>query len=597
MRTIQTEDGFQNIEVVKFIPDPTFQPTDIFVKTEREKLMRVSKAELFNEVNRKNEELLNLLDELEKKNSEIENATRLKSEFLANMSHELRTPLNSIIGFSGRVIKKAGELLPEKQLKNLNTVLRNAHHLLGLINSLLDISKIEAGRMEAFPEEFSLNPLISEAVEMIRSLITDKGLELITDISDKQMILYTDKTKLKQILINLVSNAIKFTEEGSVTLRVREVEPSLSGMKSPSAQEMNHVIISVRDTGMGIRPEEMKYIFDDFRQVDGSTTREAGGSGLGLSIAKKFTELLNGKIAVESVRGEGSTFIVTIPVRVEDVIERPKEEPVKEPKIPEPSKARLTILCIDDSPEVLDLLHGYFTDEGYNVITALNGDEGLKKAEELKPLAITLDIQMPYKDGWTVLRELKSNKATMDIPVIIVSIMDNINLGYKLGAFGYLQKPIQPEQLLRTTERILRRKAKTILVVDDDPDVRDMLEQVLEEERIQVRTAENGLKALESLKEVIPDLVLLDLMMPEMDGFEVINHMRKEKEWAEIPVIIITAKVLTNKEITFLEKRVQSIILKEGMSTDDILKEIAETVKKLPPPRRLGKSRSGFTGL
>ena len=273
--------------------------------------------------------------------------------------------------------------------------------------------------------------------------------------------------------------------------------------------------------------------------------RKAGGTGLGLSIAKKFTELLNGEISVESIRGKGSTFTVIIPVRVGDVIERPEEEPIKETKIPEPSKTGLTILCIDDNPEVLELLHGYFTDEGYNVITALNGNDGMKKAEELKPFAITLDIQMPYKDGWTVLNELKNNKATMNIPVIIVSIMDNMSLGYKLGAFGYLQKPIQPEALLSTMERILCRKAETILVVDDDPDVRDMIEQIFEEETIYIRTAENGLKALESMKEVIPDLVLLDLMMPEMDGFEVVNYMRKEKKWAEIPVIIITAKVLT----------------------------------------------------
>jgi len=581
MKTIQTEDGFQHIEALKFIPDPEFKPTDTFMETEREKLMRVSKAELFNEVKRKNEELLEVLNELEKKNTELENATRLKSEFLANMSHELRTPLNSIIGFSGRVIKKTGELLTERQLKNLNTVLRNAHHLLGLINSLLDISKIEAGRMDVFPEEFRLNPLIKEVEELTRSLLIGTELELIADVPDKQTVLYTDKTKLKQTLINLVSNAIKFTDRGSVKISAREVAPSKVGKAAYSDPGMNYMALSVRDTGHGISSEEMKFIFDEFRQVDGSTTRKTGGTGLGLSIAKKFTELLKGEIAVESKKGEGTTFTVTIPARVEEVIERRREGPIREPEAPEPLKAGLTILCIDDDPEALDLLHGFLSDEGYNVIKALSGDEGLEKAEELKPFAITLDIQMPYKDGWSVLNELKANESTRDIPVIIVSIMDNRTLGYQLGATDYLQKPIIPETLIRTIDRILRQEAETILVVDDDPEVIELVRWILEEEKIHVKTAENGVKALESVKDTIPDLILLDLMMPEMDGFEVLSRLKNKEEWAEIPVIIITAKTLKETEKEFLENRVEAIIAKEGMSTDIVLKDISEAMKRL----------------
>ena len=582
LNLIKTEDGFQNIEAVKFIPNPTFQPTDKFMESEREKLMRISKADLFNEVTLKNEELLKVLNELEEKNRELEDASRLKSEFLANMSHELRTPLNSIIGFSGRVIKKAGELIPEKQLRNLNTVLRNAHHLLGLINSLLDISKIEAGRMDLFPEEFRLSPLVSEVAELTRSLVVDKGLELIIDIPDKETHLYTDKTKLKQILINLLSNAIKFTDKGSVTIKAREVEPFQAGMESLSGPGINYVALCVRDTGHGINSEEMEFIFDEFRQADGSTTRKEGGTGLGLSIAKKFTELLRGKITVDSKKGEGTTFRVILPLSTEGATERRKEEePIVEPEIPETLKAGHTILCIDDDPEALDLLHGYFSDEGYGVIKAFTGDDGIKKAEEFKPFAITLDIQMPYKDGWTILNELKENAATRDIPVIIVSIMDNKALGYSLGATDYLQKPIRPETLISTLEKILRRKAETIMVVDDDPEVIELVRQILEEEKINIKAAENGVKAMETLKEVIPDLILLDLMMPEMDGFEFLSRLQKREAWAEIPVVIITAKTLNESERNLLDKRAEAIITKADMSTDKVLNEIANVMKRI----------------
>lgn len=587
LNAVHTEDGFQSIEAFKFIPDPGFEPTPQFIDIVKEKLLRLSKEELFSEVKKKNIELLNLLEErnrvlseLEEKTNELERATRLKTEFLANMSHELRTPLNSIIGFSGRVIKKAGDLLPKRQQKNLETVLRNAHHLLGLINELLDISKIEAGKMEVFLEEFRLSALVSEVLELSQTLIGEKELKIVTDLPAKQIVLYSDKIKLKQILINLISNAVKFTEEGSITIQAREVD-SPAGGDAFFRSQMDYVSLSVADTGIGMSPEDLQYVYEAFRQVDGSLTRKVGGTGLGLNITKKFIELLQGKIEVDSVKGKGTTFTIIIPVISSDAVDIRKEEEVFESEEHELPAIGPTVLCIDDDPEVLDLLHGYLSDEGYKVITAAGGEEGLKKALGMQPFAITLDIQMPHMDGWTVLKELKERDATKDIPVIIVTIVDNIGLGYRLGAYEYLQKPILPETLISTIEKILRRKAETVLVVDDEPEVLELVRQFLADEKINVRTAENGLKALDSLKGMIPDLILLDLVMPGMDGLQVINRLRKTEEWAEIPVIIITAKTLDEQERLFLNKRVEAIITKEGMSIDVVLKEIAEAMRRI----------------
>ena len=584
-KTSNTDDGFSAIEAFRFFKDPEFELTDTFIEAEREKLMRISKAELYNEVKRKNEELVAILDKLEKKNVELEEMTRLKSEFLANMSHELRTPLNSIIGFSNRIIKKAGDILPEKQLKNINIVLRNGHHLLGLINSLLDISKIEVGKMDVFPEEFELIYLILEVKELTQSLFIDKGLKFKTELPEKQITLYTDKTKLKQILINLISNAVKFTEEGGITISVGESEPLIPDTDTPFKLRTNCVSICVKDSGIGISSSEIEYVFDEFRQVDGSSTRQEGGTGLGLSIAKKFTELLKGEIVVNSIKGEGSEFTITIPVRFEDKVNKNNKDSLEEPEASLPyKKNRLSVLCIDDNPEALDLLEEYLSDEGYHVTRALSADEGVKKAKIIKPFAITLDIQMPFKDGWTTLQELKEDNSTRDIPVIIASIMDNKALAYKLGASGYLQKPFEPDQLLKTIKKTLPQKKGKILVVDDEPDVIELISQIFEENdeiKASVMSAENGEKALKILKETTPDLIMLDLMMPVMDGFHMLDALQKKEDWARIPVIIITAKILDKNELDLLNSHTYGIIKKEGMSADIVLKEISKTLNNI----------------
>jgi PAS domain S-box-containing protein len=502
-------------------------------------------------------------------------ATRAKSEFLANMSHELRTPMNSIIGFTGRVIKKAGNLLPEKQLNNLHIVERNSYHLLELINSLLDISKVEAGRMEVFSEEFNLNPLVTEVIELTQNLVSDKGLEVVTDISDKDITMYTDKMKLKQILINLIGNAVKFTEKGSITIKSKIVDREQADRDSFFRPGIDYVALSITDTGAGMSKDEKKYIFEPFKQIDSTTTRKVGGTGLGLAITKKFTELLYGRIEVDSIKDKGTTITVTIPVEMSDA---PRKEEFIEHKSKRPNDKQ-TVLCIDDDPEVIELLEEYLSEEGYNVISALSGYEGIKKARESKPFAITLDILMPHRDGWIVLNKLRSDAATKDIPVVIVTVVENKNLGYRLGANDYLLKPIDPEDLIKAINRVVRRKVDTVMVVDDDAGVRSLISQILDDEKINIVTAENGLEAIKALNEKIPDLILLDLMMPEMDGFEVIRRLKDTEEWAGIPVIVISAKTITQGERVFLEQRVRSVIPKEGIATGSFLKELTDTMK------------------
>ncbi len=565
--TASSEDGTsERVEAVKFTPVANFHPTDEFVEQQRENLRRLSRAAL--------------MKDLERKNQELEQTTRLKSEFLANMSHELRTPMNSIIGFTGRVIKKSGELLPERQLKNLHTVERNAHHLLYLINSLLDLSKIEAGKMDVFVEEFPLGPLVNEVVELTHSLVADKSLEMMTDLPAEDIVMHSDKVKLKQVLINLVSNAVKFTDQGSVTISARLLDSDAKANDPFCRPDAQYLSLTVTDTGMGMDAEAMEFVFEAFRQADGSATRKAGGTGLGLAITKSVTELLKGKIDVESQQDVGTTFTITIPVAMEDVDDvYQKETPLTAEG--EPTEAGPTVLSIDDDPEVIELLQQYLTDEGFQTIAALSADEGIRLAKERQPFAITLDLHMPYKDGWSTLAELKGDETTRDIPVVIVTVMENKALGFKMGAADYLQKPVSSEDLICAFDRILTRRAQSVLVVDDSPTARELLRQVLEDEQIAVREARDGLDALEALEQSIPDVILLDLMMPVMDGFETLRRLKEQEQWAAIPVIVVTAKTLDEAEKAVLDEHVDTIIQKAGMTTESLLSEIGTTMRRL----------------
>jgi len=370
-----------------------------------------------------------------------EAATRAKSEFLAKMSHELRTPMNAIIGFTRLVMRRCKNILPARQYENLEKILVSAERLLALINDILDLSKVEAGRMEVYPVSFALEALVDGCLRTVEPMVKTEKLRLVREIETGLPPLFTDQDRLQQILINLLSNAVKFTEEGTITVTARRRD--------------GEIAIAVADTGIGIPAEALERIFEEFHQVDNSTTRQYSGTGLGLSISRHFARLLGGDITVQSTIGVGSTFTVIIPLRYEAAQPATHAAAASsredEATVPQTGKV---VLAIDDDPNVIDLLQENLTEAGYHVIGAASGEEGLQRARELRPFAITLDILMPQQDGWQMLHELKTNAATRDIPIIVLSIVDNKELAYRLGAFACLLKPVDREVMLATLARV-----------------------------------------------------------------------------------------------------------------------------------------------
>ena len=518
-------------------------------------------VELEDKVKARTRELEAANSELQIANVKIREADRLKSEFLANMSHELRTPMNAIIGFTRLVRRKSVDLLPARQLENLKKVEISANQLLALINDILDLSKIEAGKMSVNIMPFEFMTLVDTCFSTVEPMIKEGKVQLIKKVPEDLPEMLSDQDKLKQIIINLLSNALKFTENGEVKLSAAVEDASLK--------------IAVSDTGAGIPADALEYIFDEFRQVDGSSTREHGGTGLGLSITKKLTHILGGTIEASSVEGKGSTFTVILPLVQKDE-KFPAETVVfkEEQHLPIKAKDKKTLLAIDDDPNSLLLLKQNMEDEGYYVVGALSADEGIQKAAEIKPFAITLDILMPKKDGWEVLNHLKADPATRDIPVIVLSIIDNKELGFSLGAFDYLVKPLEKEAILSALQRIPDIPGRRVLVVDDEPNTVDLLAQILQDEGYQVKGAYNGKEALHVLESTPQDIILLDLLMPDMDGFEVIQKIKANQSWRHIPIIVVTAKDLSDADWEFLRQSVDRIIQKSGLSEKNLMNEI-----------------------
>jgi signal transduction histidine kinase/DNA-binding response OmpR family regulator len=518
-------------------------------------------VELEEKVQERTSELEETNRDLAVANRKIQDADKLKSEFLANMSHELRTPMNSIIGFTRIVRKKSAGILPKRQIENLERVEVSADRLLALINDILDLSKIEAGKMRVNIAPVDLRQLANTCLATVAPLVKKDRVQLVTRLPEGLPELHSDADKLTQILINLLSNAIKFTQDGEVALS--------------AAAENGTLRIAVSDTGIGMPPDAPEYIFDEFRQVDGSSTRVHGGTGLGLSITKKLTQLLGGRIEVQSVQGKGSTFTVTLPADA-------GAPAAASPPAPEPAATtaaaampgRKVLLTIDDDPNVLSLLRQNLEDEGYVVVGALSADEGIRKAKEIRPFAITLDILMPHKDGWGALKELKADPVTRDIPIIVLSIIENKQLGYSLGAFDYLLKPIDKDAILGALQRVRTAPAKRALVVDDDPNAVSMLTQVLQDEGHSVTAAFNGAEALRALSDVPADIILLDLVMPEMDGFDTIQRLKENPAWKNIPIIVLTAKDLTDTDWGTLQQGVDRILRKSGMAGESLVAEV-----------------------
>jgi len=511
-----------------------------------------------------------LFKESQAKSEQLAEASKLKSQFLANMSHELRTPLNAIIGLTEMLHEDARDMKRAEELEPLERVLRAAHHLLELINDILDLSKIEAGRMDMHVEAFAIAPLVDDVISTISPVATKNGNEIIVHCPQDVGEMHADQTRIRQALLNLVSNANKFTEHGSVTVDVARV-------MSKGGEE---ITMAVTDTGIGMSSEQMGRLFQEFVQADPSTTRKYGGTGLGLAISRRFCQMMGGEITVESQLGKGSTFTIRLPARIESVQPAPLMRRVRsERQSTKPVKGSL-ILVIDDDQTVCEVMARYLEREGFVVRTATGGREGLQLAHELHPAAITLDINMPDLDGWTLLAALKGDPQLADIPVVLVTIEDNRSRGYSLGATEYMTKPIDRERLISLLQNISSPIARKVLLVDDDEIMRESVRRVLEQEKWQVEGASNGRFALAHLAESCPDVIVLDLLMPEMDGFEFLVEMRQRPEWHDIPVLVLTAKDLSVEDQKRLNGYVERVMRKNASELGELLRELGRMLPR-----------------
>ncbi len=497
-----------------------------------------------------------------------ESANRAKSQFLANMSHELRTPLNAIIGYSEMLEEEAAELGAAGLTGDLTKIHTAGKHLLALISDVLDLSKIEAGKMDLFLESFDTAAMVREVCSTVEPMMMKNHNRFEADIDPSLGVMHADLTKVRQSLFNLLSNAAKFTQDGVITFK--------AGVETSASSE--YLRFDVRDTGLGIPADRLAHLFQPFSQLDSSTSKKFGGSGLGLAITRRFCQMMGGDVTVESEPGKGSRFTILLPRKVQESAS-PAPEPARH-SIAE-SNGRPVVLVIDDDSAARDLMQRYLAREGVHAVLAASGEEGLRLAREQHPSLITLDVIMPGMDGWTVLQTLKSDPALHDIPVIMTTMLGERGMGYALGAADYLMKPITREKLI---EVLNRHKCEpppcSVLLVEDDESSRSMLSAMLAREGWQVSTAADGIEAFAKLQEHLPHLILLDLMMPNMDGFEFSIELRKREAWSRVPIAVLTAKDLTQEDRTRLNGHVEKILIKGNLSKSDLQRELHELVSR-----------------
>jgi PAS domain S-box-containing protein len=491
---------------------------------------------------------------------DLREVDQLKSQFLANMSHELRTPLNSIIGFSRVILKGIDGAVSDMQQQDLTAIYNSGQHLLGLINDILDLARIEAGKMELNFEEVHLAELTTSVMSTAKGLVKEKPIQLLQRIPANMPAVRGDTMRVRQVLLNLISNASKFTDEGSITVETLV-------QKGPTGKM--EALINVIDTGPGISIEDQKKLFQAFSQVDGSATRKSGGSGLGLSICANLVQLHGGRIGIQSGAGTGSTFWFTLPLYTQ-----PQQE------IPE---GRKVILAIDDDPQVIGLYERYLNPQGYYVVPLTDPSKAKEQILRIKPYAITLDIMMPNKDGWSVLTDLKSDPTTRDYPVIICSIMEQADKGFNLGAADYLVKPILEEDLVCALDRLNRDGTiHEVLVIDDDPNDLRLIEKILNQRgQYKPILAQGGRKGWEAIIAKTPHAIILDLFMPDMDGFTILEKLRENSVLREVPVLVVSGGGLTNEQQQQLNDFGQRLITKGSLSEDQLIQSIENALQRL----------------
>ncbi len=517
----------------------------------------------------------------------LEQANRAKSVFLANMSHELRTPLNAILGYSEMLHEQAVERQLDEFGADLERISAAGKHLLALISDILDLSKIEAGKMELFLESFDVAELIDEVASTIRPLVEKNSNTLHIKRAPDLGVMHADQIKVRQGLFNLLSNAAKFTQEGKVTLD--------AGRERMDDSEW--IVFRVTDTGIGLSPEQIVKLFQDFTQADASTTRKFGGTGLGLALTRRFCQMMGGDVTVHSVPGEGSVFTIKLPA----VVREAKPEAAAEAagaviasaeggggdgtESPPPASC---VLVIDDDPTQRDLIQRFLSKEGFCVRTAAGGEAGLRLARHLRPVAITLDVMMPDMDGWIVLSALKADADLRDIPVIMLTMVDDPKRGFTLGAADYATKPVDRARLSQILKKYTcPHPPCPVLLVEDDPATREATRAILEKEGWKVSEAENGRVAMECMERERPRLILLDLMIPEMGGFEFASWVRRHPKWRSIPIVVVTAYALSAEERRRLSGYVEKILQKEGDSHEELLHQLRDLLDDCAAPRAM----------